>query len=158
VERSLVELAQAGDEEAYARLAKAAGGRLMAVAYRILRDVHDAEDAVQIALVAAWRDLPSLREPERFDAWLHRLLIRACFAEARRHRRWRLNSSVLPIEGPAGPDTTLGVGLRDELEEVSHILEIPLGTAKSRLHYAIRTLRAALDADARAVRTAERLA
>ena len=62
--------------------------RCYAIAYRILRDPHRAQDAAQQALLLAWRDLPTLREPERFEAWLHRLVVNACYAEARTDRRW----------------------------------------------------------------------
>ena len=79
VQVALVERARAGDEEAFASLARAAGDRLLAIAYRILRDLGLAEDAVQQTLVLAWRELPSLREPDRFDAWLRRLLVNACY-------------------------------------------------------------------------------
>src|SRR3990172_12166139 len=88
VDRTLVEAARSGDEEAFASLARGSADRLYAVAHRILRDVDRAEDAVQQTLVAAWRELPGLREGERFDAWLHRILVQACYAEARRARGW----------------------------------------------------------------------
>src|SRR3972149_6738468 len=84
----LVIQAQGGDEEAFASLAVAAGDRLHAVAHRILRDIDLAEDATQQALLTIWRDLPQLRDPARFDAWSYRLLVRACYAEARRARSW----------------------------------------------------------------------
>jgi RNA polymerase sigma-70 factor (ECF subfamily) len=87
VDRTLVELAIEGDEDAYAGLMAIAGDRLIAIAYRILRDLDRAEDAVQITLVNAWRDLPTLRDPDRFEAWLTRILVRACYLEADRSRR-----------------------------------------------------------------------
>ena len=93
---ALVERARAGDEEAFASLARAAGDRLLAIAYRILRDLGLAEDAVQQTLVLAWRELPSLRDVDRFDAWLRRLLVNACYREARRGRNWATNVRVLP--------------------------------------------------------------
>jgi RNA polymerase sigma-70 factor (ECF subfamily) len=170
-----------GDEEAFASLARSSGDRLLAVAYRILRDVGLAEDAVQQTLVTAWRELPGLRDPERFDAWLHRLLVHACYAEARRDRRWSSTIRVLPVDAPAGPDEVLTIAHRDQLDrgfrrlppeqravfvfhhwlglslpEVAEQLGIPVGTAKSRLHYATSTLRAALEADARSPLTSER--
>jgi RNA polymerase sigma-70 factor (ECF subfamily) len=172
--RTLVEAARSGDEEAFASIARGSADRLFAVAHRILRDVGRAEDAVQQTLVSAWRELPGLREVERFDAWLHRLLVNACYAEARRARRWSANVRALPIDGPAAADTTLDVILRDtldrgfrrlpieqravfilhhylgwQLNEVADTLGVPLGTVKSRLHYATNSLRAAVDADAR---------
>ena len=75
---ALVERARAGDEEAFASLARGAGDRLLAIAYRILRDLGLAEDAVQQTLVLAWRELPALRDVDKFDAWLRRLLVNAC--------------------------------------------------------------------------------
>ena len=75
----------------------------MAIAYRILRDVDRAEDAVQQTLVTAWRELPQLRDDDRFDAWLRRILVHACYAEARRRREWAANVRILPAEGPIGP-------------------------------------------------------
>src|SRR3954469_13454728 len=101
---ALVERARAGDDEAFASLARAAGDRLLAIAYRILRDLGLAEDAVQQTLVLAWRELPSLRDVDRFDAWLHRLLVNPCYREARRGRRWAANVRVLPVDGPPAPD------------------------------------------------------
>jgi RNA polymerase sigma-70 factor (ECF subfamily) len=174
VQVALVERARAGDEEAFASLARAAGDRLLAIAYRILRDLGLAEDAVQQTLVLAWRELPSLRDVDRFDAWLHRLLVNACYRESRRGRRWSANVRVLPVDGPTAPDAFVAVEQRDQLDrgfrrlpaeqraifvfhhylgltlpEVAEQLGVPIGTVKSRLHYATNTLRAALDADLR---------
>ena len=104
MDRDLVEQAQRGDREAFAILARSHGDRLMAIAQRILRDVGRAEDAVQQTLVIAWRELPGLRDPDRFDAWLQRLLVNASYAEARRSRTWNANVRLLPVDGPAGPD------------------------------------------------------
>ena len=171
---ALVEQARSGDEEAFASLARAAGDRLLAIAYRILRDLGLAEDAVQQTLVLAWRELPQLRDVERFDAWLHRLLVNACYREIRNGRRWASNVRVLPVDGPAAPDDLLSVVARDQLDrgfrrlppeqravfvfhhylgltlpEVADQLGVPVGTVKSRLHYATNTLRAALEADLR---------
>jgi RNA polymerase sigma-70 factor (ECF subfamily) len=174
VQRALVDLARRGDEEAFADLARAVGDRLMAIAFRILRDVDRAEDAVQQTLVTAWRELPTLRDDDRFDAWLRRILVHACYAEARRKRRWSANVRILPADGPSGRDDIATVIDRDRLErgfrrlspeqsaifvlhhyvgltlpEVAEELGVPLGTVKSRLHYATDALRAALDADSR---------
>src|ERR1700693_40586 len=88
MDQELVALAQRGDEQAFASLAVAAGHRLHAVAFRILRDTDLAEDATQQALLNVWRNLPQLRDPARFDAWSYRLLVRACYADAGPERRW----------------------------------------------------------------------
>jgi RNA polymerase sigma-70 factor, ECF subfamily len=170
----LVRRAQAGDEQAFASLAVAAGNRLHAVAHRILRDTDLAEDATQQALLAIWRDLPQLRDLARFDAWSYRLLVRACYAEGRRTRRWTPNLRLLPADEPASAEGLSSVIDRDQLErgfrrlsvehravvvlhhylemssdEVAQTLGVPLGTVRSRLHYAMRALRSALEADAR---------
>jgi RNA polymerase sigma-70 factor (ECF subfamily) len=174
VDRDLVEAARRGDREAYADLIRTRGDRLFAIAQRILRDIDRAEDALQDALVIAWRDLPGLRDPDRFDAWLHRLVVRACVHEAVRERRLVANLRVLPIDVPASQDDLLSLADRDQLErgfrrlppeqrailvlrhfagyepaEIAELLGIPAGTARSRLHHAHRAMRAALEADAR---------
>ncbi len=174
MDRTLIEAARSGNEEAFASIARGSADRLYAVAHRILRDVGLAEDAVQQTLVTAWRQLPELREVDRFDAWIHRILVNACYAEAKRARRWSANVRMLPVDGPATPDTTLGVATRDALDrgfrrlppeqravfvlhhylgwplaEIAETLGVPLGTVKSRIHYATSTLRSALEADAR---------
>ena len=177
VDAELIGRAQRGDEGAFASLAVAVGDRLHAVSHRILRDTDLAEDATQQALLTIWRDLPQLRDPARFDAWSYRLLVRACYAEGRRTRQWAPNLRILPADELAGPDATSSVVDRDQLErgfrrlsidhravvvlhhyldlplsEVAETLGVPEGTVRSRLHYAMRGLRAALDADARPTR------
>ena len=174
MDTDLVVRAQHGDEEAFASLALAAGGRLHAVAHRILRDIHLAEDATQQALLTIWRDLPQLRDPVRFDAWSYRLLVRACYAEGRRKRDWPPNLRLLPVDEPVGPEGLSTVVDRDQLErgfqrlsidhravvvlhhyldlpldQVAEILGVPTGTVRSRLFHAMRGLRAALEADTR---------
>jgi RNA polymerase sigma-70 factor (ECF subfamily) len=169
VDRSLVEQARRGDHEAFAVLVHQVSDSLYAVGYRILRDPGLAEDALQNALVLAWRRLPKLREPDRFEAWIHRILVHACYDEFQRARSWATAIRVLPADGPSIPDGSATVADRDELErafrrltleqravfvlhhylglplvEVAELLEIPAGTARSRLHYAIEGLRAAL--------------
>ena len=164
-------------------LVRSRGGRLFAIAHRILRDVDRAEDALQDALVIAWRDLRTLRDPDRFDAWMHRVVTNVCISQATRERRRTLNLRVLPVDGPAAPDDLLGVGDRDQLErgfrrltpderailvlhhyagytlvEMAEALGQPAGTVRSRLHHAHRAMRAALDAEARSATIGDRTA
>ena len=176
MDRDLVEAARNGDREAYVDLIRVRTDRLFAIAQRILRDIDRAEDALQDALVIAWRDLKGLRDPDRFDAWLQRLLINVCISQATRERRRTANLRMLPVDdGPAAPDDLLSIGDRDQLDrgfrrlppeqrailvlnhfmgyqpsEIAETLGIPPGTARSRLHHAHRAMRAALEADARA--------
>ena len=98
VQHQLVDQAKRGDEEAFDALARMVGDRCMAIAVRILRDSHLAEDAVQSALIVAWRELRTLRDPDRFEPWLHRILTNECYAEARRRTRWSANIRVLPVD------------------------------------------------------------
>src|SRR6476659_10170181 len=102
--RDLVEAAQRGDQDAFMDLVRSRGDGLFAIAYRILRNVDRAEDALQDALVIAWRDLRGLRDPDRFDAWLRRLLVNVCITQATRERRRTSNLRVLPVDLPALPD------------------------------------------------------
>jgi RNA polymerase sigma-70 factor (ECF subfamily) len=173
VDAELVRQARGGDREAFAVVAAGSVDRLYATARLILRDADLAEDATQEALVRAWRDLPTLRDADRFDAWLHRLIVHACADVGRRHRRWRAEVRDLGAE-PAEPDRAADLAERDELEralrtltepqrailvlhyyvgltlrETADALGIPSGTAKSRIHYAIEAVRAALAANAR---------
>jgi RNA polymerase sigma-70 factor, ECF subfamily len=182
VDRDLVEQAQRGDRAAFAVLARSRSDRLFGIARRILRDVDRAEDAVQETLVIAWRELPRLRDPDRFESWLTRLLVNAAYAEAKRVRRYAANIRVLPVDGPQVPDEAGLVADRDQLErgfrrlppeqravlvmrhylglepaEIAQTLGIAEGTARSRLFYAHRAMRAALEADSRPVALEERL-
>ncbi len=183
MQADLVERASRGDRDAFASLAAANVDRCYGLAYRILRDAHRAQDATQQALLGAWRDLPTLKEHDRFDAWLHRLVVHACYAEARTDRRWVARVRLISTEPAITPDSSSSVADRDELErgfrrlspeqravvvlhhylgypltEVAATLGIPVGTARSRLHYATRQLRAAIEADARPVTSEERTA
>ncbi|HET6745479.1 MAG TPA: sigma-70 family RNA polymerase sigma factor, partial [Candidatus Limnocylindria bacterium] len=174
MDTELVKRAQHGDKEAFTSLAAAMADRFLAVSRRILRDLALAEDATQQALLSIWRDLPQLRDPARFEAWSYRLLVRACYAEARRTRRWAPNIRLLPVDEPVAADDTSSVVDRDQLERgfrrlsfdhrtvvvlhhyvdmplegVADALGVPPGTVRSRLHHAMRGLRAAIDADLR---------
>lgn len=171
MDRALVEEARRGDREAFAVLVHQVSDSLYSVAVRILRDPGLAEDALQNALVLAWRRLPKLRDAERFEAWVHRILVHACYDESQRARPWVATIRILPIDGPSTPDGSQAIADRDELErafsrlsleqravfvlhhylglplvEVAELLEIPAGTARSRLHYALAGLRQALTA------------
>jgi len=173
MDTELVVRAQRGDKGAYALLATEIANRFLAVARRILRDIDLAEDATQQALLAIWQDLPQLRDPVRFEAWSYRLLVRACYAEGRKQRRWAPNLQLLPAD-ESTDDGLSSVIDRDQLERgfrrltldhrtvvvlhhyldlpidrVADIVGIPSGTAHSQLHHAMRALRAALDADLR---------
>jgi RNA polymerase sigma-70 factor, ECF subfamily len=170
--RDLVERAQRGDREAFGSLVHMTSDRLFALAARILRDSDLAEDALQGALITAWRQIPTLRDPDRYEAWVRKLLVHACYAEARRRRSWSTHVRVLPLEGPAGPDDFVSIDERDALDrafrrlsveqravfvlhhhqglplvEIAGTLGIPAGTARSRLHHATRVLRSALERD-----------
>jgi RNA polymerase sigma-70 factor, ECF subfamily len=116
MDRDLVERASDGDREAFGVLARVHADRLYAIAYRILRDFDRSEDAVQQALVIAWRELPRLRDLDRFEPWLHRILVRTCYAEARRHRDWSAQIRVLPVDGPTSADETVSFADRDEVD------------------------------------------
>jgi RNA polymerase sigma-70 factor (ECF subfamily) len=173
--QGLIERAKDGDRDAFGTLVASSIDRLFAIAIRVLHDHARAEDAVQSALLRAWRDLAGLRDPARFDAWLHRLLLRACYDEARRQRTFEANVRVVSVE-PGEADASGRLADRDQLErafrrlpidqravivlhhyqgmpltEVADVLGIPVGTARSRLHYALRTLRGAVEADDRSV-------
>src|SRR5688500_4301135 len=116
MQTDLVEKAQDGDEQAFASLIVAVGNRLHAVAHRILRDTDLAEDATQQALLAIWRDLPQLRDPQRFDAWSYRLLVRACYAEGRKSRSQIPNLRLLPADELATGEGLGSVVDRDQLD------------------------------------------
>ncbi|HVL53667.1 MAG TPA: RNA polymerase sigma factor [Vitreimonas sp.] len=169
-QRRLVELARGGDHDAFSELARAAVMRLDRAARLILRDPELARDAVQDGLIRAWRDLPALRDPDRFDAWLHRLTVNACLDQRRRRRRRVVEVELTPIHAPAMSDTADDHADRDlvdrvlrsldergraivvlhyflglPLTEVSATLGIPVGTVKSRLHRALTEMRLAID-------------
>lgn len=177
MERELVEQAQRGDQEAFAALVHLTADRLYGIAYRILRDPNQAEDALQNALIDLWDDLPGLRDPDRYEAWTYRLIARASYREARRGRRWTSKVRRIAVAPDSSDDGEIGrVAVHDEMErafrqltpehravvvlhyfvglpltEIADSLGIPVGTAGSRLHYAVRELRSAFEADARRV-------
>jgi RNA polymerase sigma-70 factor, ECF subfamily len=171
VQRDLVERAQRGDHDAFAALADAAIGRLDTAARLVLRDPDRAKDVVQNTLIRVWRDLPGLRDPDRFNAWTHRVLVRACYDELRRTRRRVIEVELTSLDYTSVGDTTVAMAARDELErgfhrldadqrlvvvlhyyldlplpEVAATLGIPLGTAQSRLHRGLAALRRMLGA------------
>ena len=176
--RALVERAQQGDRDAYEHLARDAARRLFLVASRILRDADAAEDAVQQTLVAVWRDLRSLRDPDRFDAWTLRIVVRYCRSEARRYRRAGVTIVDLSETMAAARDDVGAVAIREELgrafdalspdhrtvvvlhhliglplAEIAEIMDVPYGTVGSRLHHALRVMRASIEADNRLAAT-----
>ena len=179
--QDLVSRAQQGDEAAFAELATGVADRLFSVAYRILRDVDAANDATQEALVTLWRELPALRDRDRFEAWAYRIVVNASYAESRRARR----SPPVALAMPVNPDDDLvgSVVDRDQLErgfrrlpaeqravlvlqhyldlslpQIAEVMGIPVGTVRSRLHYARDAMRAALEADLRPIAQEGRLA
>ena len=173
MDRALIELAQHGDREAYARIASTSSHRWFALALRILRDHETARDVLQGALVQIWRDLPTLREPDLFDAWSRKVVVNACRSARRRPRLPIASIDRAPSEPMVG-DSQASVAVRDEVErafarlsvdhravlvlqyyedlplaEIAASLGISEGTVKSRLHAARRAMRAAIEADAR---------
>jgi RNA polymerase sigma-70 factor (ECF subfamily) len=179
--RDLVLRAMAHDHEAFSELVRLSIDKLYAIARLILSDADRAQDATQETLILAWRDIAALRDPDRFEAWLRRLLVNACYREAGRMRkRWTMETDVGSID-PGTPDASRLVADRDELErgfrrldpdqrillvlhyyvglplqETADALGLPIGTVKSRLHRATNAMRATLDADARAQLRLER--
>ena len=176
--------AQGGDLDAFSALTVDRTGRLYAAARLILRNDERAADAIQDTLLQAWLDLRGLRDPERFDAWLHRLLVRACYRAAKRQRiREIVEIQVASEANSVTPDTQRALAVRDQLErgfrrlspeqrsvivlrhylgmslaESAEVLGIPLGTMQSRLNRATQAMRAALEADDRPVAVAVEVA
>ena len=166
--------AQRGDQVAFVDLLRGRVDRLFAIARRILRDVDRAEDALQDALVIAWRDLPDLRDPDRFDFWIQRVLANMCIEHARRDRRRYSRLEILNLGDHVARDELAGVADRDIVDRafrrlkpeeravlvlrhylgyepavIAEVLGVPGGTIRARLHHAHRAMRAAIEADAR---------
>lgn len=181
----LVVRARGGDRDAFSELVASSIGRLTALARMIVRDEYAAQDAVQEAFIQAWRSLPGLREPERFEAWLRQILVRSCFQAARRTKRvGAVEIRLTPADEPAIPGVDRHVDIHDQLEralaripaeqraaivlvyyldlpvaDAAQAMGIPHGTAKSRLNRATQALRAAIEADNREpVRAREQIA
>lgn len=181
LDAQLVVQAQRGDRGAFGVLAASFGDRLFALAYRILRDSDAAQDAAQEAIVSIWRDLRALRDPDRFETWAYRILVRAAYRELRRRRSRARGLYAIPAASV--DDHATALANRDEFErvftrltadqravialqyylgmshpEMAQVLDIPVGTVGSRLHAAKRALRAGLDADARSAPAGRRRA
>jgi RNA polymerase sigma-70 factor (ECF subfamily) len=173
MDRLLVEQAQRGDREAFTTLAFELSDRLFAVAHRILRDFDAAGDALQVTLLRIWRDLPSLRDVTTVEGWCYRILVRACHDQLRTQRRRAPILDLLPAPA-TDPGPEQSVAARDQLDrafrrlsteqraaivlqyyrglsllEIAEVLDVPVGTVRSRLHYAKQVMRAAIEADAR---------
>ena len=171
MDRALVERAIDGDAGAYEAMARSAARRLFLIAHRILRDTDAAEDAVQQTLVTIWKELPRLRDPGNFDAWTYRIVTRAAVAEAKRQKRSRSVVEIHTSE-PSTPDGTSRIDTQDAIDhafakltpehravvvlryyadlpikEIAYALGIPGGTVASRLHRAMRDMRAAIEED-----------
>jgi RNA polymerase sigma-70 factor (ECF subfamily) len=172
--RDLIQRAMTHDQEAFTELARLSIDKLYAIARLILHSPDAAEDAVQETLTSAWRDIAALRDPDRFEVWLRRLLVHACYRESRRERSRRRTMARVLVIDPVAPDATADIAMRDQLEpafarlspdqralivlhyyldlplaETADILGLPIETAKTRLRRTTQAMRATLDADAR---------
>lgn len=170
----LVTRAQHGDMRAFETLTAAHHDRLFRVAQGILRDRHLAEDATQQAFLDIWRHIRRLRDPAKFDGWSYRLLVNACYDEAKRKPRWVADIDIEPRQEPTAQDAFGSVNDRDQLsrgfgqlsmdhravlvlrylldmtlEQTAEALGIPEGTAHSRAKRALEALRGVLETEAR---------
>jgi RNA polymerase sigma-70 factor (ECF subfamily) len=168
-QRGLVERAAKGDHDAFSALAPVVFPRLSGVAQLILRDRELARDATQETLIRAWRDLPGLRDPDRFDAWLHRLVVRTCLNLIRHRRHRPIEVEITPLDVPSVDDESGQIADREAIDEglrcippewraivvlhfyvglslpeTAQALGLPVGTVKSRLHRSLTTMRAAI--------------
>lgn len=148
-QRGLLERAQRGDHDAFAELIDSTIARLDAAARLILRDRELAQDAVQDALIRAWRDVRGLRDPGRFDAWLYRLTVNACLDLARRRRRRAIEVTLDPFQMPGSSDLAGDVERRDLLDQalrtldpnhravvaLYYLLDMPLRDVADSLHF-----------------------
>ena len=174
MQRDLVERAMAGDRDAFTELGRGQIDRLYAIARLILRDGDRAHDATQEALISAWRDLKGLRDPDKFEPWIRRLLVNACYREARKEkRRTRAEGQVRPIDTESADPAHLTAD-RDELgrvfmtlepdqralivlhyylglpvQDTAQALSLPVGIVKSRPNRTKTQMRGTLEADAR---------
>ena len=176
MDRDLVVRAQQGDQRAFEMLATADYPRLFRVAHGVLSDRALAEDATQQALIDIWRKVRRLRDPAKYSGWSYRLLVRVCFAEAKRQPEWTSNDDLSIAEEPRAGDAYRSIADRDQVErafrnlsmdhrvvltlryllgmtpdEVAEVLDLPRQTVYSRLRAATKSMRAVLDADARSV-------
>lgn len=175
MQRDLVIRARSGDHDAFSTLAAGAVDRLHRTAWLILRSDADAADAVQESLLAAWLHIAVVRDPDRFDAWLNRLLVHACYRLGKRTTRHEVSEIPMAVPDTRGSrDIQESLATRDQLErafrrltpeqravlvvhhflglpdaEAARVLEIAVGTFKSRLHRATVAMRAAVEADDR---------
>jgi RNA polymerase sigma-70 factor (ECF subfamily) len=176
MDRDLVVRAQQGDQRAFEMLATADYPRLFRVAHGVLGDRALAEDATQQALIDIWRKVRRLRDPAKYSGWSYRLLVRVCYAEAKRQPEWTSNDDLSIADEPRADDAYRSIADRDQVErafrnlsmdhrvvltlryllgmtpdEVAEVLDLPRQTVYSRLQAATKSMRAVLDADARRV-------
>ena len=176
MEQDLGGRVQQGDPRACEAVGVGVGRRLYRAAYGILRDLQLAEDATQQALLDIWRDARRLHDPAKYEGWAYRLLVRVCYAEAKRRPKWGSSDDLAPADEPTAADAYLGVADRDQLErgfqrlsmdhrvvltlrfllgmtpeQVAEVLDLPRSTVYSRLQAAVKAMRAALEADGRSV-------